>query len=118
MGKSYKIWRETGQLASCCTGIYIFFFFNLIHRFIEHLLDFVFMDFRHSHQYQERDNKSVRNLECSECYQKIKTINEMKKHFVDNHASCDKGKDVIQHLKIDLESLSEVIIKSYFISEL
>ena len=42
----------------------------------------------------------------------------MKKHFVDNHASCDKGSDVIQHLKIDLESLSEVIIKSYFISEL
>ena len=34
----------------------------------------------------------------------------MKKHFVDNHASCDKGKDVIQHLKIDLESLSEVIL--------
>ena len=42
----------------------------------------------------------------------------MKKHFVDNHASCDKGSDVIQHLKIDLERLSEVIIKSYFISEL
>ena len=42
----------------------------------------------------------------------------MKKYFVDNHASCDKGKDVIQHLKIDLKSLSEVIIKSYFISEL
>ena len=42
----------------------------------------------------------------------------MKKHFVDNNASCDKGKDVIQHLKIDLKSLSEVIIKSYFISEL
>ena len=50
--------------------------------------------------------------------QKIKNISDMKKHFVDNHASCDKGKDVIQHLKIDLESLSEVIIKSYFISEL
>ena len=42
----------------------------------------------------------------------------MKKHFVDNHASCEKGSDVIQHLKMDLESLSEVIIKSYFISEL
>ena len=28
------------------------------------------------------------------------------------------GSDVIQHLKIDLERLSEVIIKSYFISEL
>ena len=56
--------------------------------------------------------------ECSECYQKIKTITDMKKHFVDNHASCDKGSDVIQHLKIDLERLSEVIIKSYFISEL
>ena len=56
--------------------------------------------------------------ECSECYQKIKTISDMKKHFAENHASCDKGKDVIQHLKIDLKSLSEVIIKSYFISEL
>ena len=56
--------------------------------------------------------------ECSECYRKDKNLNDMKKHFVNDHADCEQGSDIIQHLKIDLENLSDVIIKSYYLSQL
>ena len=38
--------------------------------------------------------------------------NDKKNHFVDNHA----GNDIIQHLKIDQESLNEVIINKLGLS--
>ena len=41
--KIYKSWRETGQLASCYTSIYGFLSL-LIHRLIDPLKNFVFID--------------------------------------------------------------------------
>ena len=35
-----------------------------------------------------------------------------------NHAECEKVFNIIQHLKIDLEDLSDVIIKSLYLSQL
>ena len=42
----------------------------------------------------------------------------MKKHFVNDHSECEKGSDIIQHLKIDIENLSDVIIRSLYLSKL
>ena len=33
--------------------------------------------------------------ECSVCYRKDKNLNDMKKHFVNDHAECEKGNDII-----------------------
>ena len=52
--------------------------------------------------------------ECSECYIKIRNISEIKRHAVEDHEDCD----VIHHLKINLENLSEVIYKSYHLKDL
>ena len=52
--------------------------------------------------------------ECSECYLKLRDISEMKKHAVIDHESDI----IIQHLKIDLDNLCEVIPKSYQLSQL
>ena len=62
--------------------------------------------------------RSCEIYECSECYKKDKDLNDMKKHFVNDHAECKEGSDIIQHLKIDSENLSEVIIKSLYLSKL
>ena len=52
--------------------------------------------------------------ECSECYLKLRDLSKIKKHAIDDHEDCK----IIQHLKIDLENLSEVVIKSYQVSQL
>ena len=53
--------------------------------------------------------------ECSECYLKERNLTDMKKHVVEDHEDyCD----TIQHMKIDLENMSKVLIKSYYLSEL
>ena len=52
--------------------------------------------------------------ECSECYLKLRDLSNMKKHAIEDHEYCK----LIQHLKIDLENLSEVVIKSYQVSQL
>ena len=52
--------------------------------------------------------------ECTECYLKLKDLSNMEKHAIEDHEDCK----IIQHLKIDLENLSEIVIKSYQVSQL
>ena len=52
--------------------------------------------------------------ECSDCYIKIRNLSEIKKHVIEDHEDCD----IIHHLKINLENLSEVIPKIYHFKDL
>ena len=52
--------------------------------------------------------------ECFECALKERNLSDLKKHVVEDHEDCD----TIHHMKIDLENLTKVIIKSYKLSEL
>ena len=52
--------------------------------------------------------------ECFECALKERNLSDLKKHIVEDHEDCD----TIHHMKIDLENLTKVIIKSYKLSEL
>ena len=52
--------------------------------------------------------------ECSECFIRRKSLCEMKEHIRKEHEDCKK----LTHLKINLENESDVIFKSYSLSEL
>ena len=52
--------------------------------------------------------------ECSECFIRRKSLSEMKEHIGKEHEDCKK----LTHLKINLENESDVIFKSYSLSEL
>ena len=66
------------------------------------------------HDSLELHLRTCEMYECSECYLKLKDLSKMKKHAIEDHDDCL----IIQHIKIDLENLSEVIIKSYQVSQL
>ena len=52
--------------------------------------------------------------ECSECFLRRRSLGEMKEHIVKEHENCK----MLTHLKMNLENESDVILKSYSISEL
>ena len=71
-------------------------------------------------KFDDKDNlelhlRTCEVYECSECYLKDRNLNDMKKHVLEDH---EEFTDTIQHMKIDLENLTKVIIKSYKLSEL